>query len=135
LRDKKPIIHLLLFSPGLDLLVSGKLALPEVSQNFALLLGFAENLELAAPQVFELGSLLMQRGDSPASHSIAGYLELHLHGGHTHAEFLLHLDQGIGPIQFRLLPLLLRLNHFTGDDLKALALSPLETLPTSEHGL
>ena len=122
-------------APGLNQSVSGKLAVTEVLQNFALLLGFAKDLELTAPQVLELGNLVVQRGNSPDARPVAGQLKLHFHCGHALAEFLLQLDQGIGPIQFRLLPLLLRLNHLAGDDLKALALAPLETLATTEHGL
>ncbi|MGD1100546.1 MAG: hypothetical protein ABSA59_00655 [Terriglobia bacterium] len=134
-RDEEPIIHLLLCSPGLNQSVSGKLAVTEVLQNFALLLGFAKDLELAAPQVLELAKLLVQRGDSPDACSIAGQLKLHFRCGHALVEFLLQPAQGIGPIKFRLLPLLLRLNHLAGDDLKALALAPLKTLATSEDGL
>ena len=134
-RDEKPVIHLLLRSPGLDQPISGKLAVAEVFQNFALLLGVAKDLELAAAQLLELGHLAVARRDSPDACPVAGQLKLHFPCGHALAEFLLKLAQGIGPLQLHCFPLLLRLNHLAGDDLKALALAPLETLSTSEHGL
>jgi hypothetical protein len=133
-RDEKPIIHLLLCSPGLNHPVSRKLAVAEVFQNFALLLGFAKNFELSAPQVLQLGGLVIPHGDSADARSVAGQLKLHFHCGHALVKFLLHLDQGICPIKFRLLPLLLRLDQFTANGLKALALAPFETLATTEHG-
>jgi len=134
MSDEKPIIHLLLLSPGLNQLVGGKLAVTEVLQNLALLLGFAKDLELTAPQVLELVNLVVPRSDSPGARSVAGQLKLHFRCGHALVEFLLHLAQGIGPIQFRVLPLLLRLNQLASDGCKALALAPLKTLATTEHG-
>ncbi len=133
--DEKPIIHLLLRSPGLIQLVSGKMAVTEVLQNFALLLGFAKNLDLTAAQVLQLGNLADPRGDSPRARPVARQLKLHFRGRHALAELLLHLRHGIGPIQFSLLPLLLRLKHLAGDGLEALALATLETLAATEHGL
>ena len=47
-RDKKPIGHFLLFAPGLNQLVGGKLALAQVIKNFALLLCFAKDFKLTA---------------------------------------------------------------------------------------
>ncbi len=51
MRDEKPIIHLLLLAPGLNQLVSGKLAITEVLQDFALLLGLSKNIELPPAQI------------------------------------------------------------------------------------
>jgi len=133
--NEKPIIHLLLLASGLNQLVSGKLAVTEVLQNFALLLGVAKDLELTAPQVLQLGNLGVQRGNSPDAHSVAGQLKLHFRRGHALVEFLLKLDQGIGSLLLRLLPLLARLNQLAGDGLKALTLALLKTLATTEHGL
>jgi hypothetical protein len=130
-----PLIQLLLRSPDLHQSISGKLAVAEALQDFALLLGEAEDLELTALQVLELSDLVVPRGNSPEAGSVAGQLELHFHCGHALMKFFLQLAQGIGPIQFRLIPLLLRLNHLANDDLKALALAPFETLATTEHGL
>ncbi|MGA2982700.1 MAG: hypothetical protein ABSG32_02730 [Terriglobia bacterium] len=135
MRDEKPIIHLLLLSPGLNQSISGELTVSEVLQNLTLLLGFAKDLELAAPQVLKLGKVVVHRGDSAYAGSVAGQLKLHFRCVHALVEFLLHLIQGIGSIQFRLLPLLLRLKHFASDGLKPLALAPLETLTKTEHGL
>jgi len=50
-------------------------------------------------------------------------------------ESFLQLVQSIGPVQFRLISLLLCLDHLAGDHLKALALAMLKTLATPEHGL
>jgi hypothetical protein len=133
--EEKPVIHLLLGSPGLDQSICGKLAVAEVLQNFALLLGVAKDLELAAAQVLELGHLVVARGDSPDACPVAGQLKLHFPCGHPLTEFLLKLAQGIGPLQLHCFPLLLRLKHLADDDLKALALAPLETLATTQHGL
>jgi len=71
-RDEKPIIHLLLRSPGLNQPISGKLAVAEVLQNFALLLGVAKDLELTAPQVLKLGNMIVPHSDSPDVRSVAG---------------------------------------------------------------
>jgi hypothetical protein len=134
-RDEKPFIHLLLRSPDLDQPISGKLAVAEVLHNFALLLGVAKDLELTAPQVLQLANLVVPRGDSPDACSVAGQLKLHFHCGHALVEFHLQLAHGTGPLQFHCFPLLLRFNYLAGDDLKALALAPLEILATTEHGL
>ena len=133
--DEEPVVHMLLFAPGLNQLVGGKLAVTEVFQNFALLLGLAKYLELTAAQILELGKVIVQRGDSPRARPVAGQLKLHFHGIHALAELYLKLAQGIGPIQLRFIPLLLRPNYFAGNDLKALPLALLETLATAKHGL
>ena len=92
MRDEKPFIHLLLRPPGLNQLVSGKLALTEVVQDFALLLGLAKNLDLAAPQVLELNNVFVPHGDSPRARPVAGQLKLHFRSRHALAELLLRLD-------------------------------------------
>jgi hypothetical protein len=71
-RDEKPVIHLLLRSPGLNQSISLMLAVPEVFQDFALLLGFAKDLELAALQALELGNKVVARSDSPNVRTVAG---------------------------------------------------------------
>ncbi|HMD85477.1 MAG TPA: hypothetical protein VKO18_12355 [Terriglobia bacterium] len=72
MRDEKPVIDLLLRSPGLNQSVSRKLLLAEVFQNFVLLLGFAKDLELTAPQVLKLGNMIVPHSDSPDVRSVAG---------------------------------------------------------------
>jgi hypothetical protein len=57
-REEESVVHLLLFSTRLDQLVSRKLAVAKVFQNFALLLGSAKHLELTPPQVLQLGSVV-----------------------------------------------------------------------------
>jgi hypothetical protein len=133
--DEKTIVQLLLRAPNLNQSVSGKLALAEALHNLALLLGKAKDFELTLPQVLELGDLVVAPSNSADACTVAGQLKLHFPGGHARAKFLLQLAQGVCPVQLRLIPLLLRLNHLTGDDLKALALAPLKTLATTEHGL
>ncbi|MFZ0963071.1 MAG: hypothetical protein WAO35_19570 [Terriglobia bacterium] len=135
MRDEIPVIHLLLRSPTLNQSIIGKLAVTKVLQNLALLLGLAKDLELTPPQVLEFGDVAVPRSDSPDAGSVASELKLHFCGGHTLAQFLLELAQSIGAMQFRLLPLLLSLNQFAGDNFKALALAPLETLATTKNGL
>lgn len=92
MRDEIPFIHLLLRPSGLNKLVSGKLALTEVVQDFALLLRLAKNLDLAAPQVLEFINLFVAHGDSPRARPVAGQLKLHFRSGHALEEFLLRLD-------------------------------------------
>jgi len=87
--DEESIVHFLLLSPGLNQMISGKLAVPEVLDNFALLLGFTKDFQLPAAQFLELGNVVVQRNYSPDARPVAGQLELHFHRGHTLAEFLL----------------------------------------------
>jgi hypothetical protein len=135
LRNEKPIIHLLLLSSSLNQAISGKLAVAKVRQNLALLLGFAKDLKLPAPQVFDLYKAVVQYFDSPDSRTVAGQIELHFHRSQAQAQLLLQLDNGIGPIQFCLLTLLFRLGELTRDGFKALLLPPLKALAQPEHGL
>jgi len=134
-RNEKPIVHLLLLAPSLNQSVGGKLALAQVLQNLALLLGFAKHFKLTAAQILQLGKMIVQRGDPPQAGTVSGQFKLHLHHIHALVESLLKLGQGSTPIHFCLIPLLLGLHHLTSDHLKALALAPFKTLPTSEHGL
>jgi hypothetical protein len=50
-------------------------------------------------------------------------------------EVFLKLGEGSIAIRFGLIPMMLSPHHLASDHLKALALAPLKTLPTSEHGL
>ena len=135
MREEKPVVHLLLLAAGLNQLVGGKLALAQVLQNFALLLGFAKHVNLTAAQILQLGKMVVQRGDPPQAGTVSGQFKLHLRHIHALVESLLKLGQGSAPIHFCLIPLLFSLHHLTSDHLKALALTPLKTLTTSEHGL
>ena len=72
LRDKKPVIQLLLHATVLKQSISSKLAVAEVFHYFALLLGVTKNLELTAPQVLELVNLFVPRGNSPHISPVAG---------------------------------------------------------------
>jgi hypothetical protein len=134
-RNEKPVVHLLLLAPRLNQLVGGKLALAKVLQNFTLLLSFAKHVKLTAAQVLQLGVMIVQGGDSTESGTVSGQLKLHFHDIHALVESLLKLGQRSAPIHFCLIPLLVSLHHLTSDHLEALALAPLKTLPTSEHGL
>lgn len=133
--DEEAIIHLLLLAPGLKELVGRKLALAEVLQDFALLLGLAKHFELATFEVFQLGEMVVQRGDSSDARAVAGQLKLHLGCVQTLAEFGGELGLGLSAIQLRILSLLLRLYHFADDDLKSLALALLVTFATTKNGL
>jgi hypothetical protein len=134
-RDEESVIHLLLGAPGLDQFVIRKLAAAEVLQNFALLLGLAEDLKLAAPQLPKLGKLAGQMCYSPQAGSVGCQLELHLGGSNALPEFRLSLAQGLSPLQIRLVNLLPRLHHLASDHLKALTLAAFKTLAKAKHGL
>jgi hypothetical protein len=79
--------------------------------------------------------MITQRGDSAESGTVGGQFKLHLHHIHALVEVFLKLGEGSIAIRFGLIPMMLSLHHLASDHLKALALAPLKTLPTSEHGL
>jgi hypothetical protein len=133
--NEEAIIHLLLLSAGLNQTISRKLAVAEILQDFALLLGFAKDFELAPPQVLQLAEVVVVRGDSAEAHLVCSQLKLHFRCGRALTESRLRLNQRISPINLRLLPLLLRLNHLASDGLEPLALAMLEAFAKAEHGL
>ena len=135
MRNEKPVVHFLLLAPGLNQLVGGKLALTQVLQNLALLLGFAKHFELTATQILQLDKMIVQRGDPSQAGTVSGQFKLHLRHIHALVESLLKLGQGSAPIHYCLIPLLLSLHNLTSDHLKALALPPLKTFAQTKYGL
>ena len=119
MSHEESFIQLLLSSPVLNQAISGKLAVTELFHDLALLLGLAEHFNLAAPQVCEFGDSFIPHCNSPRARPVACQLKLHFRDIDALAQFLLKLQRGICPVQFSLLPLLLRLHQLAGDHLQA----------------